>query len=115
MPVPPEIVALVDQLNQELDEIEQSATNGLNIVRLILSRFPDNARMVELFATFTNTLLFVEISRRRVQFTIDIISPPNVAAETIQEAGEDLSELLGRTLENKMLASRAVAILEELQ
>jgi hypothetical protein len=61
-----------------------------------------------------NVLLFVEISRRRIQFTLDIISPPQVAAEIIWEAGEDLSELLGLTLENKILAKRAIAILEDL-
>lgn len=111
----PEIIALIAQLNQELDQIEQSATDGLKIARLLLSRFPDNARIIELFATLTNALLFVEISRKRIQFTVDTISPHNVAAEVIEEAGEDLAELLGRTLENKILASRARAILEDLQ
>ncbi|WP_281261718.1 hypothetical protein [Aphanothece hegewaldii] len=39
---------------------------------------------------------------------------PYVKSEVIQEAGEDLGELLGRVLETKILVSRAVGILEEL-
>jgi hypothetical protein len=54
MSVPPEIVALIEQLSQELKQSEQLAVNGLNLVKSILSRFPDNARMIELFAVLTN-------------------------------------------------------------
>jgi hypothetical protein len=115
MSVPPKIADLIEQLNLELSQVEQLAMNGLKLVKLILSRFPDNARMIELFAVLTNVLLFVEISRRRIQFTVDTISSPNLSAEVIQEAGEDLAEMLGRVLENKMLAGRIVAILEDLQ
>ncbi len=115
MSVPSKIASLIEQLNLELSQIEQLAMNGLNLVKLILSRFPDNARMIELFAVLTNILLFVEISMRRIQFTVDTISSPNLSAEVIQEVGEDLSEMLGRALENKMLAGRIVAVLEDLQ
>jgi hypothetical protein len=115
MSVPPEIDSLIERLNQELSQSEQLAINGINLVKLILSRFPDNARMIELFAVLTNVLLFVEITRRRIQFTVDTISSPNLSSEVLQEAGEDLSEMLGRVLENKMLTSRTVAILEDLQ
>jgi hypothetical protein len=115
MPVPPEIDSLVERLNQELGQSEQLAINGINLVKLILSRFPDNARMIELFAVLTNVLLFVEITRRRIQFTVDTISSSNLSLETIQEVGEDLSEMLGRVLENKMLTNRTVAILEDLK
>jgi hypothetical protein len=115
MSVPPEIDSLIERLNQELGQSEQLAINGINLVKLILSRFPDNARMIELFAVLTNVLLFVEITKRRIQFTVDTISSPNLSLEVIQEAGEDLSEMLGRVLENKMLTSKTVAILEDLQ
>jgi hypothetical protein len=115
MSVPPEIDSLIERLNQELSQSEQLVINGINLVKLILSRFPDNARMIELFAVLTNVLLFVEITRRRIQFTVDTISSPNLSSEVLQEAGEDLSEMLGRVLENKMLTSRTVAILEDLQ
>jgi hypothetical protein len=115
MPVPSEIASLIEQLNQELSQCEQLALSGLNLARLILSRFPDNARMIELFAVLTNILLFVEISKRRIQFTVDTISSSNLSPEVIQEAGEDLGEMLGRVLENKILAIRIVTVLESLQ
>jgi hypothetical protein len=101
MSVPPEIDSLIERLNQELGQSEQFAINGINLVKLILSRFPDNARMIELFAVLTNVLLFVEITKRRIQFTVDTISSLNLSSEVIQETGEDLSEMLGRVLENK--------------
>ncbi|WP_275974203.1 hypothetical protein [Argonema galeatum] len=44
MPIPPEITALVEQLNQELNQIEQEATAGITLTRAILDRFPENAR-----------------------------------------------------------------------
>lgn len=59
--------------------------------------------------------MFVEISRRRIQFTADTVLSANLSTEVVQEAGEDLAEMLGRVLENKMLASQIVAILEDLQ
>jgi hypothetical protein len=115
MTITSEITALLNQLNQELDQIENLATNGLNIIRPILYAFPENYSLIRLFATLNNNLIFVDTSRRRIQLTIDSISAPNITVEVIQEAGEDLAELLGRTLENKILVSRTIAILEELQ
>ena len=44
MPIPPEIELIVKNLNQELDEIEQQATEGQNLARIILDKFPNNAR-----------------------------------------------------------------------
>lgn len=43
MAIPSEIQALIDRLNQELNETEQEATEGLSLTRQNLSRFPDNA------------------------------------------------------------------------
>ncbi len=71
--------------------------------------------LVQLFATLNNALLFRDNSRRRIQITVDSISLPNIAAEVIQEGGEDLAELLGRVLESKILVNRVVQILEDLQ
>lgn len=115
MPIPSEIAALVDQLNQELNQTEQEATEGVNLVRPLLSRFPDNIRLVQFFTFFNNALLFVEISRIRIQAIIERISAPDVTAEEIQEAGEDLGTLLGRVLEAKMGGKRIIIILEELR
>ena len=57
MTIRSELRALVERLNQELDQIEQQATTGLNFARIILERFPENLVLIDLFA-FLNTSLF---------------------------------------------------------
>ena len=50
-----------------------------------------------------------------VRNIIESISGADVPIETIQAAGEELSEFWGRILECKMVVSRSVNILEGLQ
>ena len=69
MLIPPPIAALVDQLNQELNQTEREATEGLNRVRQVMSRFPNNALLIQFFAYFNAALFFVENSKRRIQTT----------------------------------------------
>lgn len=92
MAIPTEFLALIDRLNQELDQTEQEATAGLNLARAALSRFADNAVLIQLFASLNNVLLFVETYRRRIQATVELLSPTNVTAEEIQDAGQDLAQ-----------------------
>lgn len=106
MAIPAKIIALIDRLNQELDQTEQEATEGLNLARAALSRFPDNTMLIGLFAYLNNALLFVDYSRADIQTTVDNISPADVPAEIIQETGEGLAELLGRILEVKINVNR---------
>lgn len=115
MPIPSEIAALVAQLNQELKQTEQEATEGVNIVRPILSRFPDNIRLIQFFTFFSNALHFVEISKRRIQANVERVSVSNVTVEDIQEAEEDLTALLRRLLEAKMSGKRILEIVKELR
>lgn len=115
MPISPEIAALVNQLNQEFDKTETDATEGASLVRALLSRFPDNVRLIQFFSFFSNALLFVEISRRRVQALIERVCTPDVTAEEVQEAGEDLGILLERVLEAKMSGRQILDILKQLQ
>ncbi len=115
MPIPPEIEVIINRLNQELNNIEQKAREGSNLVRSILSIFPDNAIMIQYFAYLNAGLLFVETSRRQIQITIELISPDDVTALEIQEAGEDLGNILGRALETKIRVERIIHNLEELQ
>lgn len=115
MSIPQEIRAAVDRLNKELEETEREATEGLNLVRPILSSFPDNTILTQFFASLNNVLLFVEISKRRIQITVNRISRTEAIAEEIEEAGEDLGIELGRVLEAKMSVKRIIARLRELQ
>jgi hypothetical protein len=80
-----------------------------------LLHLPNNIRLIQFFTFFNNALLFVEISGIRIQAIIERISAPDVIAEEIQEAGEDLGTLLGRVLEAKMGGRRIIRILEELR
>lgn len=77
MPIPADIQILINHLNQELDETEQEATEGLNLVRGVISLFPENVILIQYFAYFNTAILFVETSRRQIQTTIEIISPSN--------------------------------------
>lgn len=112
MPLPPEISPLIDRLSQELEETESAASTGLNLLRPILSRFPDNATLIQFFAYFNTALFFTVDSRRRIQITVESISLADVTREEIQEAGEDLGNLLGRVLEVKINAIRLKSRLE---
>ena len=114
MAIPLELSALIDRLNQEFDRTEQEATEGVNLARAAMSRFPDNVPLIQFFAYLNDVLLFVEISRTQIQTTIETILPTDVPAEVIQEAGEDLATLLGRVVEAKIDARRIVTRLQNL-
>lgn len=114
MSLPPQILETIEKLNQELDIIESEANKGLEIVRVLLPLFYENPILIQLLSTLNNSLLFRDNVKRRIQMTIDSISPPQIPSEIVQAAAEDLGELLGRALETKMLVMRAVKILEDL-
>lgn len=114
MGIPPKLQDPIDRLNQELDETEQETIEGLNIIRQLLANFPDNVILTQFFATFSNTLLFVEISRRRIKITVNRLSSTNVTSPAILEIGEDLSTELGKVLEAKIRIRRLIARLQEL-
>jgi hypothetical protein len=115
MTIPPEISRLVEQLTDELNRIEQQANKGLALASQLLQRFPNNARLIGLSANIGNGLFFVSSFRDRIKRIIGGISGSNVSIEAIQAAGEVLSELWGRILECKMMVSKSVSILEDLQ
>jgi hypothetical protein len=112
VPIPSEISDLVNRLNQELAQVAQDSTEGLNIAQQLLSQFLNNAILIQYLAYFNTTLFFVETSRIQIQNIVETISSAKVTAEEIQEAGEDLSTILGRVLEVKVNASRTKTRLE---
>ena len=115
MSIPPESELIVKNLNRELDEIEQQAIEGQNLARIVLDKFPNNARLVQFFATFSNSLLFVEVEKRRIRSIIENIALLDVVTdEDIQEVGEDLSTELGKVLETKSLIINLKQRLEDL-
>ncbi len=114
MAIPRKIQALIDRLNEELDRTEQQAIEGLNLVRPALFLFPDNAILMQFFATINNVIFAVEIYRRRIQVTGDTLSAMNVDFSEIQEAGEELATILGLVLEAKIRVERIISSLENL-
>lgn len=115
MTIPSEINSIVESLNQELDEIEQIAIAGQNLARVILDKFPSNARLVQFFATFSNALLFAEVEKRRINSIIENISSLNILREEDKrEVGEDLSSEMGKVLETKTLIINLKERLENL-
>lgn len=106
MPVPPRIANLIEQLHQEINQIEQVVTEGLRIARLELNNYPDNSLLIQVYASLNNYLVFIEISRRRIDYSQVIVATETVTEIQIQEAGEMLSEILGRVLEAKIVVDR---------
>jgi len=116
MSIPSEIAALVERFNQELNEIERSASLGLDLARVILERFPNNFTVIQLFAFLNTAMFFVDTSRRRIQTIVEHLSSTDANTESeIQEAGEDLATDLGQSLEIKIRISQVKTRLENLQ
>lgn len=116
MSIPSEIIALIERLNQELDLIESDATEGANLARAILTLFPDNFIVIQLFAFLNASLILVETSRQQIQILVENLSTTDVNTdEEIQEAVAGLATELGRVIETKIRVSRVKIRLENLQ
>ncbi|OCQ94390.1 restriction endonuclease subunit S [Oscillatoriales cyanobacterium USR001] len=114
MPIPSEIQSIINRLNQELDRTEENATEGLNLVRLPLSLFPDNLILVQFFAYLNNVIFFVGNYRRQIQGAIERLSVSDVNAAEIQETGEELATMLGVLLEAKIRVEQIITRLRNL-
>jgi hypothetical protein len=114
MPVPSEIIIIVKRIDEELSLIEQDTTNTLNLVESLLSRFSNNSILIQYFAYFNSILFFVDSIKKQVKIIVDNISDEAISSE-IQEAGEDLGIILGRSIEAKVNVSRIKKRLESWQ
>lgn len=110
MSLSPEITTLIARIDRELGEIEQETTRGINLIRDLIARFPDNASLNQFFAYFSSILFFTEITRtRRIPSIVARLS-----GETdIQTVGEELSTLLGQILETKIAVRSLLDRLED--
>jgi hypothetical protein len=115
MTIPAQISALVEQINQNIDQIELEATEGINLSRSVLERFPDNAKLIQFLAYFSSAIVFVELERKRITSIVQNFSTTQTITEAeIQEIGEDLSEEFGRIIETKLLINNLKKRLEDL-
>lgn len=115
MSIPTEINALISRINREISQIEQEATEGLNLLRNLLSLFPDNFLLLQSYAYLNNVLLFIEVCRNQSQDVIELLLTTEVTAKELQEVGEDLGSTLGKVVENKIETMRIVTRLRTLQ
>jgi hypothetical protein len=115
MNIPPSILHLSQQINSELDFIEYRANWGLAIARQLLEQFPNNTALIGLSANLGNGLFFVHSFKTRIETMVQGFSMQPASTESVQQLGEELSEILGRVLECKMTVDRSVSILEGLQ
>jgi hypothetical protein len=114
MSLPSSLNRLIDQISNELNNLDAELSQAIKLVRERITLFPDNIASIQLFAILSNYALFTENARRRTQETIKYISaieaPPD---QDVQEAGEDLSEQLGRILESKIVVTTIKTRLEK--
>lgn len=102
MPVPDSLQDLIDRLTLELNETESLVNRELELLQPLLNLFVTNNAVIRYVAYFNNVRFFIEITRRKLQASIDALSFDRVASTEIQETGEELSELFGRVLETKI-------------
>jgi len=114
MAIPNKIQGLIQQLHQSLDETEQKAYEGINLVRPFLTLFPDNLMLIRHFAYFNNVVFFVDIARNQVRSVIENFLISDLTAEALQEIGEDLGELLGRVIDAKIGIENFIKTLQSL-
>jgi hypothetical protein len=112
---PSSISHLVQQITNELDFIEHRANWGLAIACQLLEQFPSNTTLIGLSANLGNGLFFTHSFKTRIDTMIQGFSMQPSSTESVQQLGEELSEILGRVLECKMTVDRSVSILERLQ
>jgi hypothetical protein len=114
MVIPEDFNQLIERLHLELEEINQNVTKGINLIRPVLSQFPENILLVQFFAYLNNVFFLVENYRDRIQNAIYLLSLPNITAIESQEAVQELSTMLGVVLETKMRVSTIVDRLKNL-
>ena len=112
MTLPSNINGLIERLNHELRNLDRELFQSMELIRSRINLFPENLILIQLFATFNNYILFAENTRRRINEIERYLSKKNLSDDELQEAGEDLSEQLGRILEAKIIVNNIKERLE---
>ena len=114
MTIPPQLSALIDQVNEELNQLEQEVQQQLARVRSLLNSFPDNIFFIELFGELNNFQFFRTIRERRVENLVNRILPDDTSSSMTQETGEELATFLGEILEARFRAANIKRIVDQL-
>jgi len=104
---------LIERVNNELNNLNLELSQAMELVRKRITLFSDNILLIQLFASLNNYDLFAQNTTRQIQETFKcLIIDESLSDRDIQEAGEDLSEQLGRILEAKIVVSNIKSRLE---
>ncbi len=112
MTLPSNINALIERLNHELENLELELSQSVELIRFRINLFPENLILIQLFATLNNYIMFVENTRRKIYEIEQYLGKEDLPDNELQEAGEDLSEQLGRVLEAKIIVNNIKKRLE---
>ena len=113
MTFPSNINALIERLNHELENLERELSQSIELIRSRINLFPENLILIQLFAIFNNYISFAENTRRRISEIERYLGKEDLSDDELQEAGEDLSEQLGRVLEVKIIINNIKERLED--
>jgi hypothetical protein len=106
MTLPSSLNPLFEQLDNELNTLQNDLSRAIELTRIRINLFPDNTASIQLFAILSNYSLFMENTRKQIREIVQYLTnQDNLSEQDIHEAGEDLSEQLGRVLEAKMVVS----------
>jgi len=114
MSIPPQLSALINQVNQELNQLEEEATQALALIRPYMSALPGNPSLVQAFSTLNNAQFLVLVRRSQIERLVDRISPECIPEDIIQDTGEDLSTFLGEIFELREIINNIKRRLEDL-
>jgi hypothetical protein len=104
MAIPGNLNKLFKQINDELESLEQELSEATGLIRERIVLFPENIISIQIFANLSSYSVFIQNTKRRIQDTLRYIHDnEKISNQYIQEAGEDLSEQLGRVLEAKIV------------
>ena len=99
------ISELIKRLVHEIENLEDELSQSIELIRFRINLFPENLILIQLFATVNNYILFADNTRRRINEIEQYLSKEDLSDDELQEAGEDLSEQLGRVLEAKIIVN----------
>jgi hypothetical protein len=114
MSIPPEIHSSIERLNTELDYIREQTQHELAILRPLINRFPNNNLLVQFYGYLNNSLFVVDVYQRRIQVIFELLQQETLSMEEVQSIGEELGDLLGRTVESKIGLENIIQRLEAL-
>jgi GTP1/Obg family GTP-binding protein len=114
MSIPSEILSTIERLKIELNYIEEQTQHALNLLRPLIEQFPNNDLLVQFYGYLNNSLFLVDIYKRRIETIIILLKQKTISLSKIQSIGEELSDLLGRTVESKIGLENIIRRLETL-